>query len=373
VDYELATRIRRSTDHGCRNTSWSHPTHAKRANGGNSSKEAKKNHDLTAHHLIPKGHRSCACRKAPPPPCMLLLLSEEHRERLRCNSASASQHVSDWPCAALPDRPGGKASSTRGTGQSGASDQQAPVACLRRRVRPPSAGRRVALRRNCNVRMLAAGARWSAGPWANGRAERGSLAALHAAPAPAPDGGVGRRWAQAAQPRAGRRCCCAAVFWPAPWISAVSDRRCCSRGDRAPWCGGAVWVKAVRDAAGPGVRLLCCARNSGVLSVGDGWVDGCGVAGWGTPCSLGLSATSQQYFSLRTNQPPATSQNQPALLFSQNKPAPAISHQPTEHANGVPPPDLPRFHHTAAQSQRMGPARLVSPSSFTRGISSTCS
>jgi hypothetical protein len=35
-------------------------------------------------------------------------------------------------------------------------------------------------------------------------------------------------------------------------------------------------------------------------------------------CSLGLSATSQQYFSLRTNQPPA----------------PAISHQPTEQADG---------------------------------------
>jgi hypothetical protein len=40
-------------------------------------------------------------------------------------------------------------------------------------------------------------------------------------------------------------------------------------------------------------------------------------------CSLGLSATSQQYFSLS---------NQPAVLFSQNKPAPAISHQPTEQA-----------------------------------------
>jgi hypothetical protein len=51
------------------------------------------------------------------------------------------------------------------------------------------------------------------------------------------------------------------------------------------------------------------------------------------PCSLGLSATSQQYFSLRTNQSPATSQNQPAVLFSQNKPAPAISHQPTEQAD----------------------------------------
>jgi hypothetical protein len=47
-------------------------------------------------------------------------------------------------------------------------------------------------------------------------------------------------------------------------------------------------------------------------------------------CSLGLSATSQQYFSLRTNQPPATSHNQPAVLFSQNKPAPAISYQPTD-------------------------------------------
>jgi hypothetical protein len=54
-----------------------------------------------------------------------------------------------------------------------------------------------------------------------------------------------------------------------------------------------------------------------------------------TPCSLGLSATSQQYFSLRTNQPLATSQNQPAVLFSQNKPAPAISHQPTEQAVGL--------------------------------------
>jgi hypothetical protein len=50
-------------------------------------------------------------------------------------------------------------------------------------------------------------------------------------------------------------------------------------------------------------------------------------------CSLGLSATSQQYFSLITNQPLATSRNQPAVLFSQNKPAPTISHQPTEQAD----------------------------------------
>jgi hypothetical protein len=54
-----------------------------------------------------------------------------------------------------------------------------------------------------------------------------------------------------------------------------------------------------------------------------------------TACSLGLSATSQQYFFLRTNQPPASSRNQPAVLFSQNKPAPAISHQPTEQADKV--------------------------------------
>jgi hypothetical protein len=49
-------------------------------------------------------------------------------------------------------------------------------------------------------------------------------------------------------------------------------------------------------------------------------------------CSLGLSATSQQYFTLRINQPPAT--NQPAVLFSQNKPASATSHQPNEQAGG---------------------------------------
>jgi hypothetical protein len=47
-----------------------------------------------------------------------------------------------------------------------------------------------------------------------------------------------------------------------------------------------------------------------------------------TPCSLGLSATSHQYFSQNK---PATS-NQPAVLFSQNKSAPAISHQPNEQS-----------------------------------------
>jgi hypothetical protein len=45
-----------------------------------------------------------------------------------------------------------------------------------------------------------------------------------------------------------------------------------------------------------------------------------------TPCSLGLSATSQQYFSLRINQPPT--------LFSWNKPASGTSHQPPAKRTG---------------------------------------
>jgi hypothetical protein len=40
-----------------------------------------------------------------------------------------------------------------------------------------------------------------------------------------------------------------------------------------------------------------------------------------TPCSLGLSATSQQYFSLTTNQPPATSQQYSSLRTNQHQPS----------------------------------------------------
>jgi hypothetical protein len=40
-----------------------------------------------------------------------------------------------------------------------------------------------------------------------------------------------------------------------------------------------------------------------------------------SPCSLGLSATSQQYFSLRTNQPPATSQQYFSLRTNQHQPS----------------------------------------------------
>jgi hypothetical protein len=38
-------------------------------------------------------------------------------------------------------------------------------------------------------------------------------------------------------------------------------------------------------------------------------------------CSFGLSATSQQYFSLRTNQPPVTSQQYSSLRRDQHKPS----------------------------------------------------
>jgi hypothetical protein len=40
-----------------------------------------------------------------------------------------------------------------------------------------------------------------------------------------------------------------------------------------------------------------------------------------SPCSLGLSATSQQYFSFRTNQPPATSQQYFSLRTNQHQPS----------------------------------------------------
>jgi hypothetical protein len=47
----------------------------------------------------------------------------------------------------------------------------------------------------------------------------------------------------------------------------------------------------------------------------------CSSCGRLTPCSFGLSATSQQYFSLRTNQPPATSQQYFSLRTNQHQPS----------------------------------------------------
>jgi hypothetical protein len=40
-----------------------------------------------------------------------------------------------------------------------------------------------------------------------------------------------------------------------------------------------------------------------------------------SPCWLGLSVTSQQYFSLTTNQPPATSQQYSSLRTNQHQPS----------------------------------------------------
>jgi hypothetical protein len=48
-----------------------------------------------------------------------------------------------------------------------------------------------------------------------------------------------------------------------------------------------------------------------------------------SPCSFGLWATSQQYFSLRTNQPPATSQ---LYFFLRTNKARVISHELNEQA-----------------------------------------
>jgi hypothetical protein len=58
------------------------------------------------------------------------------------------------------------------------------------------------------------------------------------------------------------------------------------------------------------------------------------------PCSLGLSATSQQYFSLRRNQPPATSQQYFSLRTNQHQPS------ATSQANKLRKrTDLHLFHH----------------------------
>jgi hypothetical protein len=59
------------------------------------------------------------------------------------------------------------------------------------------------------------------------------------------------------------------------------------------------------------------------------WAKMCGKSlSKSAPCSFGLSATSQQYFSLRTNQPAVTSQQCFSLRTNQH-------HQPNEQAAGV--------------------------------------
>jgi hypothetical protein len=61
-----------------------------------------------------------------------------------------------------------------------------------------------------------------------------------------------------------------------------------------------------------------------------------------TPCSLGLSATSQQYFSLTTNQPLETSQQYSSLRTNQHQPSATsqpnrlLVHNFSKRSNGFP-------------------------------------
>jgi hypothetical protein len=63
------------------------------------------------------------------------------------------------------------------------------------------------------------------------------------------------------------------------------------------------------------------------------------------PCSLGLSATRQQYFSLRINQPPATSQQYSSLRRNQHQPS--VTSQPNRFRHGSPPHCSPRHSSTS--------------------------
>jgi hypothetical protein len=64
--------------------------------------------------------------------------------------------------------------------------------------------------------------------------------------------------------------------------------------------------------------------------------------GGGVACSFGLSATSQQYFSLRTNQPAATSQEYFSLTTNQHQPpAKRTVAPPTTGASMEVPPESP--------------------------------
>jgi hypothetical protein len=62
-----------------------------------------------------------------------------------------------------------------------------------------------------------------------------------------------------------------------------------------------------------GLELCTCAQNILIFTV----LELCIKL---TPCSLGLSATSQQYSSVRTNQPPATSQQYSSVRTNQHQP-----------------------------------------------------
>jgi hypothetical protein len=80
--------------------------------------------------------------------------------------------------------------------------------------------------------------------------------------------------------------------------------------------------------------FLCRRWRGGETSAGAGAVE---KRFWATTWSLFARLISHQPAVLFSQNKPATSRNQPAVLFSQNKPASAISHQPTEQAHGLTP------------------------------------
>jgi hypothetical protein len=86
-------------------------------------------------------------------------------------------------------------------------------------------------------------------------------------------------------------------------------------------------------------RLACSSllRVSGTAALGV-WHCSSRCGRWGRPsaCSLGLSAISQQYFSLRTNQPPPTNQQYSSLRTNQHQPS-ATSQPNRLHARATHP------------------------------------
>jgi hypothetical protein len=83
-----------------------------------------------------------------------------------------------------------------------------------------------------------------------------------------------------------------------------------SRGERGP-AGRAALARHRPPCAL--VASRCCPSHD--------LTGGLGSGGGLSSCSLGLLATSQQYFSLRTNQPPATSQQYFSLRTNQHHPS----------------------------------------------------
>jgi hypothetical protein len=80
----------------------------------------------------------------------------------------------------------------------------------------------------------------------------------------------------------------------------------------------------LRLAGRGGLGILQCGLGAGLhlfVASGRSASYACRLGRSASPCSLGLSATSQQYFSLTSNQPPATSQHYSSLRTNQHQPS----------------------------------------------------